>query len=232
MMLEGLPPNAASHVMRLLTDKARALHLTNYLGETFDPADVASSAFEDANSTLKPLPWLVEVYFADEPDQDMLRDLITIATDAETAALAVYDQIATQDWVEASLAGLPPVRAGRFVVHGSHDRIIVQPHEIGIEIEAALAFGTGHHGTTRGCLLLLDAELKRRRPRRVLDVGTGTGVLAIAAARLMHRTVIAGDIDPVATLTARNNALANLAGAYVMPVTAPGLQHPDRKSVV
>ena len=79
-----------------------------------------------------------------------------------------------------------PVRAGRFIVHGQHDRAKVPPNKLGIEIEAALAFGTGHHGTTRGCLLLLDQVLKAHRPRRVLDLGTGTGVLAIAAAKALQ----------------------------------------------
>ncbi|MFM9975078.1 MAG: 50S ribosomal protein L11 methyltransferase, partial [Beijerinckiaceae bacterium] len=98
---------------------------------------------------------------------------------------------------------------------------------IAIEIEAALAFGTGHHGTTHGCLLLLDRELKRKPPRRVLDVGTGTGVLAIAAARALKRKIAAGDIDPVSTLTSRQNAIANRVGAYVRPVTAIGITHSD-----
>jgi ribosomal protein L11 methyltransferase len=112
------------------------------------------------------------------------------------------------------------VRAGRFLVHGSHDRDRVPPEAIGIEIEAALAFGTGHHGTTRGCLLMLDAVLKERRPQRVLDVGTGTGVLALAAARYLHKPIAAGDIDYIAVEAAASNARLNGARPWLRPVVA------------
>jgi ribosomal protein L11 methyltransferase len=99
-------------------------------------------------------------------------------------------------------------------------------NSIGIEIEAALAFGTGHHGTTRGCLLMLDHILKQRRPVHVLDVGTGTGVLAIAAARALHRPVSCGDIDPIAVEAAASNARLNRVGTLVHPVVAKGIGHP------
>jgi ribosomal protein L11 methyltransferase len=99
----------------------------------------------------------------------------------------------------------------------------VRANRIGIEIEAALAFGTGHHGTTRGCLLALDRIVKARRLRRILDVGTGTGVLAIAAAKALRRPVLASDIDARAVAIARENARHNRAGAYVDVVHAPGL---------
>ncbi len=127
------------------------------------------------------------------------------------------------DWVTQSLAGLRPVRAGRFIVHGAHDRARIEPNDIGIEIEAALAFGTGHHGTTRGCLLALDDLAKRGRARRVLDVGTGSGVLAIAAAKIFRTRVVASDIDRVAVEAARANARLNRAGATITFVHADGV---------
>ena len=132
--------------------------------------------------------------------------------------------------LEIGLAGLDAVREGRVLIHGSHGRGRVRPGDIGIEIEAALAFGTGHHGTTRGCLAMLNDVARRRRPHRILDVGTGTGVLAIAAARRFQRRVAAGDIDAVAVATARDNAVRNRAGGLVRPVRAVGLGHPRLRS--
>jgi ribosomal protein L11 methyltransferase len=140
--------------------------------------------------------------------------------------------------VHKSLEGLTPVEAGRFVVHGAHHRASVRANQIGIQIEAALAFGTGHHGTTRGCLLALDAlvrarrrkrkargspALRPRRERNVLDIGTGTGVLAIAAARALRRPVLASDIDPRAIAIARDNTRVNRVRAAVELIHADGL---------
>jgi ribosomal protein L11 methyltransferase len=212
--------------MRLATEMAVATRLATQLGEMLDADENAVAAFETPDGT----HWLVEIFFSSEPDEAIIRELIRVALpgpSGETAARsAAFDRIAAKDWIAASLDGLKPVRAGRFLIHGQHDRRSVRPNDIAIEIEAALAFGTGHHGTTRGCLLLFDRELKRFPPRRVLDVGTGTGVLAIAAARAMKRRVAAGDIDPISTSTARQNAVANRAAAWVKPVTAAGLEHP------
>ncbi|HRJ69405.1 MAG TPA: 50S ribosomal protein L11 methyltransferase [Beijerinckiaceae bacterium] len=221
-MREGLLPNNATHLLRLEAEERVARRAADFLTEMLPPEETAAAAFEiDDGRT-----WSLEVYFAQAPDEVTVRSLLAQCAGDTQAQSATFSRIEQQDWVAAALEGLAPVRAGRFLVHGSHDRRRVRGNDIGIEIEAALAFGTGHHGTTRGCLLYLDRILKVRKPQRVLDVGTGTGLLAIAAARALHVPIMAGDIDPVSTMTARANARANGAGAYVRPVTATGVRHP------
>ena len=130
------------------------------------------------------------------------------------------------DWVARSLEGLKPVRAGRFFVHGAHDRGKRRSGDLAIEIEAGLAFGTGHHGTTSGCLEMLEKVVRREHPRNALDLGTGSAVLAIAVAKLAHIPVLATDIDPVAVEVAAANARLNHVKALVETVTAPGFHHP------
>ena len=225
-MLEGLPPNNAAHVMRVTLDEARARAVADLLVESFEPAEAASTAFE----TETPWPgggkaWAVEVYFGFEPDQESLRELVAAAAGDDAAALVEFGLTEKQDWVANSLAGLKPVRAGRFLIHGAHDRDRVGASDIGVEIEAGLAFGTGHHGTTRGCLMHFDRLLKRRRPHAVLDVGCGAGVLAIAAARVLRRKVWLGDIDPVAVEVANENAALNGVGAHAKALVSRGVEH-------
>jgi ribosomal protein L11 methyltransferase len=218
-MLEGLHPNRPTHVMRLTTDERSARAMTDLLGELFDPAETAVAAFETADGAA----WLMEAYFAKEPDERAIRDLVRPLVGGE-ADRAVFEVLARTDWVKASLEGLQPVRAGRFLVHGAHDREQRRPNDLAIEIEAALAFGTGHHGTTKGCLLAMWRALKRR-PRHVLDVGTGTGILAFAAAKALRRRVVAGDIDAEAVRVARENARLNGVGGLIGFYTAPGVRH-------
>ena len=184
-----LTPATHRAILRLATS-TRPKRVVDVLTEIFFEGEAAVAAFERPDGR-----WDVTVHFAEAPDQALLRELVANAASEEIAGTIAFDTIEAKDWVKASLEDLVPVPAGRFVVHGAHDRARVPPNKLGIEIEAALAFGTGHHGTTRGCLLLLDHVLKAHRPRRVLDLGTGTGVLAIAAAKAMHRNILASDID-------------------------------------
>ncbi|MDB5508828.1 MAG: prmA [Hyphomicrobiales bacterium] len=231
-MLEGLPPNNAAHLMRLVTDETQARQIADLVVETFDPAETAAAAFELETSTRdwNSGPWVVEIYFGEAPDEENVRELIACVVGPEVAAQAEFGRVAQQDWVANALEGLAPVRAGRFLVHGSHDRQRVRTHEIALEIEAALAFGTGHHGTTRGCLLMLDSILKQRRPRNVLDVGTGSGVLAMAAARALRMRVHAGDIDPISVTAANSNARLNGAAPWLKAVVARGAGHPQLRN--
>src|SRR4051812_32081524 len=205
-------------VARLICDRKMAQRVADSFSESFDSAATAIAAFEGTDGS-----WNVEVHFEHPPDEADVRGLLGRITDTGTAARLTLETVEPKDWVAASLADLKPVIAGRFTVHGAHDRARVAANRLGIEIEAALAFGTGHHGTTRGCLLALDELLKTRRPRRVLDIGTGTGVLAIAAAKALRRPVLAGDIDREAVTIARENARLNGVGPLVECLCAGGL---------
>ncbi|MGD0721797.1 MAG: 50S ribosomal protein L11 methyltransferase [Roseiarcus sp.] len=229
-MLEGLPPNNAAHMMRLVCDEARARAIADLVVESFEPAETAASAFETDAPLANGKAWMVEVYFGFPPDEAVLRDLVAAAAGEAAAAGLEFGRTPERDWVANALAGLSPVRAGRFLVHGAHDRARVRANDIPIEIEAALAFGTGHHGTTRGCLLHFERVLRRRRPRRVLDVGCGTGVLAIAAAKALRRHVALGDIDPVAVAVAHDNARLNGVGAYVRPLVSRGVERAELRA--
>lgn len=205
-----------SVVARLATDAAAARDLVDRLAEDFDSAEAAVSAYETNGGG-----WSVDIHFHNPPNETAVRALVALTAGAGTANALVFEKVATRDWVKASLDGLAPVQAGRFVVHGAHDRSRAAVNRIGIEIEAALAFGTGHHGTTRGCLLALDGLVRAHRPKRILDLGTGTGVLAIAAARAAHGTVLASDVDPRCVETARENARLNRA--HIEVIRARGL---------
>jgi ribosomal protein L11 methyltransferase len=209
--------NSPTTVARLVCDEQTARRLAAYLGESLDGEDAACAAFEDSAGG-----WQVAIHFRQPPDEASLRSLVAVAAgDAASRSLSI-EPVAATDWVAQSLADLKPVRVGRFLVHGAHDRSKLRANDIGIEIEAALAFGTGHHGTTRGCLQAFADLAKRRRFQRVLDVGTGSGILAIAAARLLRARITASDIDGRAIETARANARINRAAPPLAFVRASG----------
>lgn len=204
-----------------LGDETSAKRVVDVLNETFEEGQAAIAAFERDDGV-----WDISIHFAELPNEAVVRDLVGMIAGEEVAGRVAFETVEAKDWVKASLDALAPVRAGRFMVHGQHDRDRVPPNRIGIEIEAALAFGTGHHGTTRGCLLLLDLVLRSRSPRRVLDLGSGTGVLAIAAAKAIRRKVLASDIDPKAAEVARDNAKLNGVGNLVESICATGFGGP------
>jgi ribosomal protein L11 methyltransferase len=164
--------------------------------------------------------WRIDAFPVSSQEADDLRAHLALWPLLKT----ITETLADADWLAMALSGLPPVRAGRFFVFGVHDRGRAPPNAVNLRIEAGAAFGTGHHGTTVGCLLAYDRLLKGRRFRKVLDVGTGTGVLAIAAARTGASVTVGTDIDRVSVRIARENARINRATSRF--VAANGLQAP------
>ena len=184
----------------------------------------------DEPDPARPNDWTLDAYFTAAPTPDELATLYALVPSARPGS-AVVEPVADADWVTLSQSGFAPVRAGRFVVHTAVHAAAVRPGDIGLAIEAGLAFGTGQHFTTRGCLAALDRLARRHRFGRIADLGTGTGVLALAAARRWPTArVVASDIDPVAVAVARANLRANGVrpgrgpGAIDL-VVAPGADH-------
>lgn len=166
--------------------------------------------------------WEASVYLYREDEAEMRERFASVLAAAFPGVAIQSEVLPDIDWIAKSLEGLKPVRAGRFVVHGSHDRGTARAGEIAIEIDAGQAFGTGHHGTTAGCLEVIFNVMRARKVKRVLDLGTGSGVLAIAARKLAPARVLATDIDPVATQVARENVRKNGIVSGIALETAPG----------
>ena len=202
-----------------LTDKSRAEALGDAL-EDLETLGIGVFEVEDGSGTYE-----VAAYF-DAPPDGIALDLLAAAYGARAF---IVSEVPETDWVAHVRRELHPVEAGRFFVYGSHDADKVPEGKIALLIEAQMAFGTGHHGTTLGCLRLLDSLASQGfRPSRVADIGCGTAVLAMAAAHLWPEAeVIASDIDPVAIDVARANAKANDLEDRIRLVTAAGFDHDD-----
>ena len=216
--------NVSQIRLYVTTDEAGAAQVLDGLSMTLGEEPYALATMEiDEKANI----WEASVYLeADE--EEALRTVFSgvverlYGADALTVEKEIIPDV---DWIAKSLEGLKPVRAGRFLVHGAHDRDHVRSGDLPIEIEAGQAFGTGHHGTTIGCLEMIEAVVKARRPLNVLDLGTGTGVLAMAVRKLTPAYVLATDIDPVAVRVARENARMNGIVSGIDFVTAPGFHH-------
>ncbi len=203
------------------TDLDGARSVTGYLGEMLEIPPLAVTHFE-----AKPSGYRIEAYFDEAPDMAALADALMMLGKPGLSA-PLIEVVPDENWVTISQAALPPVIAGRFVVHGSHDAVRIGRRHGALLIDAGEAFGTAHHATTQGCLAALDRIARYMSIHRVLDLGCGSGVLAIAAARILpHAIIVASDTDPVATEVARANVTANGARNRIRVVTANGFEHP------
>lgn len=193
--------------------------LADFLSEVFNPPPaVAISETSDER--------LLEAYFPELPDRAVFAGVIQRFPHHALELAKNLALLEDEDWVTRSQRDLHPIEAGRYLVHGSHDRAKGAGRAYAIEIDAKQAFGTAHHGTTRGCLLALDALAKRLHISDTLDLGTGSGVLAIAAAKAMRGKVLATDIDPMAIDVARENCALNGIAPQVDCLVADGTKHP------
>ena len=210
--------------LRLEAPEARRIYIM--LAALFEDDGYAMSHFEVESDTPGPNQWSIDIYVAkDELDEVLARLTDRLGSDALGLQFDQED-LEDQDWVALSLEGLKPVRAGRFFVHGAHDTARIPAGAVSVEIEAGQAFGTGHHGTTAGCLEALEALLRRRSFQNMFDMGTGTGLLAIALAKACHQPVLASDIDAVSVKVASENAALNRVANWLQIVEADGMHHP------
>lgn len=179
----------------------------------------ASATFEEADN---PANWRIDIYL----EQDVAAELLAQELGSEASALTHNTLPDNIDWVSEGLKDLKPVAISRFFIHGAHDSSQVRPFHHAIQIDANQAFGTGHHGTTAGCLEAIECVTKRHSFRKILDLGTGSGILAAALAKQTKQKILATDIDPMATKIARENMRLNKVATLVTCETAAGFHHP------
>ena len=194
----------------------------------YPPSDAISLTKADPTVSDAISDWRLEAFFTEMPIIEAITDLL----DAQDIGLAapMLEEVPAIDWVAHALEGLGIVRAGRFLLYGLHDadKVAAEQNAIPIRIDANQAFGTGHHPTTAGCLELLD-RLAGIAPKKILDLGCGSAVLAIAAAKLWNRQVLASDIDETSTVIARENVALNGVADLVDVVIADGFASTEIK---
>ncbi len=208
-----------------VVERDAARTVAGLIEETLDPPPNALSLFEVAHVG-RAAEYRIDAYFDVAPDLAQLAQSF-VDMGVTGASAPRVEGVPDLNWVALSQAALPPVEAGPFVVHGSHDAAKIGRRRGAILIDAGEAFGTAHHQTTHGCLEALGRLAHVVQPRRVLDLGCGSGVLAIAASRLMpHASVLASDIDPTSVVVARDNVRQNGAGGRIRVVVSAGFAHP------
>ncbi len=204
--------------LTVITTAEAALALEAALTALEDPMPLAVSRFEDG-----PVNWRVEAYFEDAAAKTTFEPLLA---GVSLLSPPTFERVPPTNWVRHVEAMLSPVTAGKFLIYGPHDRDKAAGHPHAIEIEAGEAFGTAHHGSTEGCLFALSHVVPGLAPKDVLDLGTGTGVLAIAVAKLLPEArILATDIDPRSVEIAAENAVKNGVGGAIAALVATGLDH-------
>lgn len=208
-----------------VADAGAARSIAGRLEESVEHPPLAVSLFEAPGDG-----WTVDAYYEAAVERAAIAAIVDAAA-VEGSASLTLEAVPDENWVAISQAGLPPVAAGRFLVHGSHDRATGRQRRDSIEIDAGEAFGTAHHASTLGCLMEIDRLTRHRAFARVLDLGCGSGVLAIAAGRaLPNASIAASDFDPEAVRVATENVRKNALAARIRPVVALGLGHPALRS--
>jgi ribosomal protein L11 methyltransferase len=222
---DNASPSGQRKVVIEIDERHAARTIAGALTDLLMPAPDALTLFE-RGAAEKGAAWRIEAYYDPMPDLARLASDLDLACGMNAPQMRIED-VPLENWVRLSQAALPPVVAGRFTIHGSHDRHRVPRGPNSILIDAGEAFGTAHHATTQGCLAAIDRASRRRRFARVLDLGCGSGVLAIAVARIAPRArVLASDLDRQSVIVARGNMQANGVGSRITAVVAAGLRHP------
>ena len=221
MRSDHLNSDAVTYVATIEAQLEGAAAIAANLESAESPLALAVSLFERGPDRAE-----VSAYYAEKPSREHLIQLIERTVGNEDLGGFRIELLPPKNWVAEAESLRGPVRAGRFLVHGAHDRGKVPAGRFTLEIDAGLAFGTAHHPTTRGCLLALDRLLKRGGAYRFVDIGTGTGILAIATARGLNTRGTASDMDPIAVAVASENARKNGVQSRVRVVHAEGFAHP------
>lgn len=217
---------AAPDVWRIeITVPSRAVQAYE---EVLEPHVDTVSWFVSSGSADEAEEWHLEAFARSRPDLPAIHAglALTAAMLGDKAPDVRVSRVPPRDWLAENLSTFPPIRAGRYYVHGTHWREPAPPGAVVMTVDAGSAFGSGEHATTKGCLLALDRLARRRRFRRALDMGCGSGILAIAAAKTWSIPVVAADVDPVAVRVARFNARRNGVADWVRAVSSDGYRHP------